>query len=642
MYKPPFPRLQEPLRLRGLLLRNRIMSAPNMIYRTFDGTPDEYYVKYLEHKAAGGAAIVTLGEGNVCDGGNHARGIVPTPENRTVFAEMARVIHEHGAAASVELTHGGKGVNPQFNKDPNRLISPSGGLGMHGATTRAMTKEDMEIVAQAFADTAEYFVGCGFDTVLVHCGHGWLLEQFLSPIVNERTDEYGGSLENRMRFPLYVLETVRKRLGPSRAILARISGSERCEGGFTPEDMAEFLSRAQEFVDMAEVSTEGFEYLFATPYLPWGQNVELAERIRATGKVSIPLFTVGSILDPSQAEELISSGIVDGVSMSRALIADPYLPKKAAQGRADELRPCLRCLNCTDSDNSRRHFVCSVNPTAAHEHRLGFAEDKPSAREPKRVLIVGGGPAGLQAAITARQCGHEVTLADKNAELGGMLRFTDTDLRKVDLRRFKNYLVRMAERSGAEILLNTTVDDALIEHVRPDSIIVAAGSNPVVPTFIKGYEMAHHANAAYLDTTLEVADEVVMIGGGLIGVEAALNLAAQGKKVTVLELAEEFATEAKGTYRWGVTGALVELGVEVITSARAIEVTSDGVTYEKDGATFIARGGTIFYAIGMRADEDAYMALHNKAAQVTIVGDCKRVGKVDGAVQGGYFAALDV
>ncbi|MDR1329857.1 MAG: NADH:flavin oxidoreductase, partial [Oscillospiraceae bacterium] len=323
MYLQKYPRLFEPMRLRGVLLKNRIMSAPNMIFRTLGGRPDDYYVRYLEHKARGGAAIVTLGEASVGDGGSHTPRMETTLENAAVFSEMAQAIHEHGAAASVELTHGGFNVRPRFNNDLSKLVSPSGGTNEQGGVTRAMTEDDMARVTLEFADAAEYYVRAGFDAVLLHCGHGWLLSQFLSPLMNTRGDEYGGSLENRMRFPLRVIKAVRERLGKNHAVLLRVSGSERRAGGYTPADIAEFLSRADEYADMAEVSSDDFEHIFATPYLPWGQNVELAEEIKRSGKVKMPIFTVGSILDPAQAEEIIASGRADGVSMSRALIADP-------------------------------------------------------------------------------------------------------------------------------------------------------------------------------------------------------------------------------------------------------------------------------------------------------------------------------
>ncbi|MDR0839637.1 MAG: FAD-dependent oxidoreductase [Oscillospiraceae bacterium] len=642
MYAQQYPNLFKPLKIKNVLIKNRIMSAPNMLFQTIDGRPNDFYIGYIEHKARGGAGIVTLGEANVCDGGNHTPGMETTLENMALYAEMAAAIHEHGAVANVELTHGGASAKPQFNKDSYNIVSPSGGVNpMTGATVRAMTATDMERVATAFADTAEYYLRAGFDTVLVHCGHGWLLTQFLSPIVNQRTDEYGGSLENRMRFPLYVLKTIRERVGPNQALTIRVSGSERRPDGFTPEDIATFLSYAQEYVDMAEVSSEALPYTFATPFMPWGQNVELAETIKKSGKVTIPIFTIGSILDPAQAEEIIASGRADGVSMSRALIADPYLPKKALDARTDEIRPCLRCLNCTDSDNVARHFVCSVNPLAARESRLGFGEDIGTAKHLKKVLIVGGGPAGMQAAITASERGHEVVLVEKNAALGGWLKFTDKDENKTDLRRFKEYLVRKTNRSNVKILLNTEVTDRLIESVRPDNIIVATGSAPVVPP-IKGIEKARHASDIYLDDNFAAGENVVIIGGGLIGVEAGLNLAKLGKKVTVLEMLDDYAVDAKNVYKIGLIAAVERTGVNVVTGAKVLEVTDGGVTYEKDGATVVAAGDTVLYAVGMRSNELAYFDLYSKAPFVALVGDGKKVGKVDGAVHGGFFAALDV
>lgn len=623
-------------------MKNRIMSAPNMLFHTIDGRPTEYYVRYLEHKARGGAGIVTLGEANVCDGGNHTPGMETTEENLAWYGEMAAAIHEHGAIASVELTHGGMRIKPQYNTDPDKFVGPVDTVNMHGAKIRAMTAADMEYVAAGFAETAAYYFRAGFDTALIHAGHSWLLTQFLSPVVNRRTDEYGGSLENQMRFPLYVLKTIRERVGPDRPLMIRISGAERVPGGFEIEDMIAFLERAQEYVDLAEVSTDNIVWQFATTYMPPGQNVALAEAIKSSGRVNIPVFTMGSILTPEQGEGILAAGRADGVSMSRALISDPFLPRKAALGRSDEIIPCLRCLNCTDSDNMTRHFVCSVNPLLAREARRGFGDEIGTAKNRRKVLIVGGGPAGMQAAITARERGHEVILAEQSGSLGGLLRFTDTDSLKHDLRRFKDYLIRMTYRSGAKILLNTFVTAELAESLRPDEIIVTAGSAPIVPRHIPGIEGALHATEVYFSPEKITGDRIVIIGGGLIGIETGLHLRNLGRDVTVLEMRDDYAVDAKNVYKIGLMHQVGVRGLEVITGACVRAVTDTGVTYEKDGAQHTAVGDRVLYAVGMAPNEGTYFDLYDRAAFVAHAGDCKAPGKVDGAVHGGFFAAMDV
>lgn len=638
MYKNLYPHLFSPLKVKNLILKNRIMSAPNMLFHTVDGRPTDYYIRYLEHKARGGAGIVNLGEIPVCDGGCHTPGMDLTRDNLPLFAEMSAAIRESGAIASVELTHGGRNARPEFNK--KAPMGPDEFVTAQGVHINQMTEQDMEDVAEAFAWATEFWMGAGFDTVLIHAAHGWLFPQFLSPLMNHRTDKYGGSLENRMRFPLMVLKRIRDRVGPDKAVCIRLSGSERDPEGFDVNDIIAFLEKAQEYVDLVEISVENLVNFFGTTYRPWGLNADISEAIKKSGRVNIPVFVIGSILDPELAEEIIASGKADGVSMSRALIADPYLPEKALIGKADEITPCLRCLNCTDSDNLHRHFVCSVNPLIGREERLGFGEDIGKAKNPKSVLVVGGGPAGMQAAITAAERGNAVTLCERSDSLGGLLKFTDKDSLKVDLKRYKQYLVRMTGKKGINVLLNTEVSDELIERIAPDTIIVATGSKPVTPD-IKGIGSARHATDVYFSDAGN-SDEIVMIGGGLVGIETAMHLANLGKRVTVLEMAADVAMDAGPVYKIGMLWRAEQLGVNIVTGAAVCEVGNGEVVYTKDGAEQHVKADEVLYAVGMKSDDSVYFDLAMKAPHVVPVGDCKTVGKVAGAVHSAYFAAIAV
>ena len=633
-----YPNLFQPITIGGRTLKNRIMSAPNMLFQVVNGRPTDYYVGYLEHKAKGGAGIVNLGEVPVIRGGNHTPFIELIPENLNIFGEIADAIKEHGALASIELTHCGRKGRPWINK---QLKGPNTEITENGIFCEAMTEKDMDEVVTAFANAAEYAVSAGFDMALIHAGHSWLLEQFLSPLVNKRTDEYGGSLENRMRFPLRVLKAIRDRVGNKLIVALRISGSERAEGGFTPADMAEFLSRAEEYVDMAEVSTENWNYCMPSTYIPWASNREFVREIKQSGKVKFPLYLVGSIVSPEMAEEIIASGDADGISFSRALIADPAMPNKAKAGRIDEITPCLRCMRCTDGDNKTRFFRCSVNPTTGHETRVGFMEDIPEAKIKKNVLVIGGGPGGVEAAVTAARRGHTVTLLEKNEELGGTIRYAKNDALKPDLKRYLQYIQKLPSLyPNITVKLGTEATPELVGSFKADHIIVATGGEPISPTFLEGWEKAKDILDAYFHAD-SVGEEVVIIGGGLSGVEAAAHLGALGKKVTVLEKYTCLA-DVGTSYGWGVKLAVDQYGVKLVEQADVLEITDEGVRYAMGGKEILKKADSVFYAIGMKSNNQLFYEVADKAPYVDIIGDAAQTARIGEAVVSGFYAAMDI
>ena len=638
-----YPHLFAPLEIRGRVLKNRIMSAPNMIFQVLDGRPTDYYVGYLEHKARGGAAIVNMGEVNICDGSSHTPRIELVDKNLNIFGEIASAIKQHGALASAELVHGGRNARDEYNTIP--VMGAVDEVTPMGTVVKAMQIPDMERVADKFAESAAYVQHAGFDIAHVHSGHGWLFMQFLSPFVNTRTDEFGGSLENRMRFPLMCLKRMRERVGNKLLISMRLSGSERLEGGFTPDDIAEFLSHAQEYIDFVEITTEGWNYSMPSSYLPWGLNRPFAKAIKASGKVDIPVFLIGRIVSAEYAEDVIASGDADGVSMARALIADPCLPNKIKAGREDDVVPCLGCQRCTDGDNFSRFFQCSVNPTTAHETRHGFMEQVGPALRKKKVLVIGGGPAGIMAAATAVERGHEVTLVERETELGGTVRYSKDDALKYDLARYLRYIQRRAERLAEDgkldLRLGTEATPELVDELAPDNVIVATGASCLPPSFIPGWERSRHVLDAYLDKSVIEGDEIVIIGGGLSGVEAALYMADLGKKVTVLEKFDKMPGVGM-SYGWGVLAKLEELNVPVLEHVDVQEITADAVIYIEDGEEKSVKADSVFYAVGMKSNRELYHQIAGKAPFVDIVGDARQVARIGEAVSQAYFAALDI
>ena len=639
-----YPKLFTPMKVGTLTFRNRLLSGPNMMCALNpDGSPTDYMVGYYEEKAKGGVAQVTVGDTPVEERGfTTPRHPILTQKTVQKWSEVARAITQHGAIASIELNHGGRISNTSVTGF--QTVGPIDEVKLNGTKVKGATKEDLEEIANAYGEAAKVAVQAGFQMVMLHGAHGWLLDQMLSPKFNTRTDEFGGSLENRAKFPLMVIAAVRKAVGPKVPIEYRI-GPELAEGGLSMEEVVQFCLLIEDKVELIHVSAGlDTDPNFAvkthpTMFLPHMPNVKYAAEVKkAVSKC--PVVTVGSVVTPAEAEQVLEDGKADAVAMVRSLIADPFLPQKAREGHDEDIRPCLRCLDCLTGMQTKTKFACAVNPRTGHEFRLN-AEEVAAPKEKKTVLIAGGGPGGLEAAATAAARGHQVILAEKSDSLGGLLKFTDYDSLKADLKRLKDHLIYRVEQSDVEVRLNTEVTPELVAEIKPDALFLALGSTPVVFP-LPGIETAQHATTAY--TNLDALGKTVAVmGGGLVGCETALFLAETGRDVTIIEMQNDVAPDANWMHRVGMLQSFAQQEkLHVRTGLRCMAVTDEGVeTQDKDGNTVVIPAESKVYAFGQRSvAADKLMALD--VPVIRIIGDCHQVGKTNGAIFDGYHAAMDL
>ncbi len=638
-----YPKLFTPLKVGTLTFRNRLLSGPNMMCALNpDGSPTDYMVGYYAEKAKGGAAQVTVGDTPVEERGfTTPRHPILTQKTVQKWSEVARAITQHGAIASIELNHGGRISNTAVTGF--QTVGPIDEVKLNGTQVKGATKEDLEEIANAFGEAAKVAVQAGFQMVMLHGAHGWLLDQMLSPKFNTRTDEFGGSLENRAKFPLMVIAAVRKAVGPKVPIEYRI-GPELTEGGLSIDEVVQFCQMIEDKVELIHVSAGlDTDPNFAvkthpTMFLPHMPNVKYAAEVKKV-VTKCPVVTVGSVVTPAEAEQVLEDGKADAIAMVRSLIADPFLPQKAREGHDEDIRPCLRCLDCLTGMQTKTKFACAVNPRTGHEFRLD-ATEKPVQRR-KTVLIAGGGPGGLEAAATAAARGHHVILAEKSDSLGGLLKFTDYDSLKADLKRLKDHLIYRVEHSDVEIRLNTEVTPELVAEIKPDALFLALGSTPVVFP-LPGIETAQHATTAY--TNLDALGKTVAVmGGGLVGCETALFLAETGRDVTIIEMQNDVAPDANWMHRVGMLQSFAQQkNLHVRTGLRCMAVTEEGVeTQDQDGNTVVIPAESKVYAFGQRSvAADKLMALD--VPVIRIIGDCHQVGKTNGAIFDGYHAAMDL
>ena len=647
--KTKFPHLCQPITLGRVTFRNRMFSAPmGGTDITADCSVGPRTPGFYELRAKGGAAAVTASELVVhpqTDASHMFHINLTTPGNLAGWTFLADAVARHGAVPSVELSHSGQYAGTYLvDKDKKKSLTqfgPSDWVRPDGIPVKALTKEQIADIVKSYGEAATLAKRVGFQMVMVHGGHGWLVNQFLSPAFNHRTDEYGGSFENRLRFAREVLTEVRKAVGSGFPIEFRMSGAELFDGGYTLEDGVKIAQGVEDLVDLIHVSAGSYQFGFFTTHLPMfaphGNNVYLVAEIKK--HVHKPVATIGALNDPAQMEEIIASGKADVVEMARALLADPFLPNKVMAGQEDEIVRCLRCFTCMAERPTTGTRRCTVNPLIGRE--CEGAEVLPAARK-KKVVVAGGGVGGMKAAITAAQRGHQVILLEKTGELGGILKSEQALPFKYEMYQLGLTFARQMEKEGVEVRLNTPATPELLEQLAPDALILAVGSSPIVPPLpgIDGDNVVV-VNNYYLEKE-KVADTVVVLGGGLAGCECAVHLGMEGKQVHLVEMRDSLAVDCNIRHR-PILMQQVDKYTTVHTGLQGLRVTEDGlVCKDGEGKEVLIPGKTVICAVGQRSNRDTVNELRGCAPFVREIGDCARVSNITNAVYQGYHAALDI
>ncbi|MDB7869119.1 FAD-dependent oxidoreductase [Flavonifractor plautii] len=648
----PYPHLFTPIKIGGQLIKNRIFSAPTgLMSYTARGHLTTENMAYYELKAKGGCGVVTLGESIVhaATGQSHDRQIcLDDPHVLPSLTNTARAITRYGAVANIELSHGGKYAGLAsiggHKKERRPAYGPSHDVLPSGEEVLEMPQKLIYEILDAYGAAADVAKRAGFGMVMVHAGHGWLFNQFLSPLENRRKDEFGGSLENRARFLLMALDRVRQAVGPGFPIQIRMNGDDFTEGGLHLEDYKELARMVESRVDLFNISCgsherqELFVRTHPSAFLDHGCNVYLAAAIKQV--VSKPVSCVGALGDPEQCEEIIASGQADIVELGRALLADPFLPKKAYTGQKEDITPCLRCFVCLGESEINGTNRCSVNPVIGAELEEKYYVAPPLSK--KKVLVVGGGPAGMEAAITAARRGHEVLLYEKTDALGGALKFAEAVPFKQDLYRFTQCLIRRVESSGVKVTLNQRVDRALAEKVRPDVLIIAVGAQPVIPA-IPGIASDKVVSVAQAEANPDALGErVVILGGGLVGCETGIHLGMKGKQVTIVEMRDTLAADVN-MFHGMALGQELNKYVTAVTGGTGRAVTDEGLVYtDREGQEHLLPADAVLCAVGMRACTDVMEKLWNVVDEQYVIGDCVKPAQVTQAISDAYYLAKNL
>lgn len=665
-----FDNLFKPITINKTVVKNRISYPALGLLYSYDGKLNDKYYNFFAERARGGAGIVTVGPvGFDLAGSGKVTLLLDSDDAIPAYTKLTSLIRNEGALSWIQLFHAGAYSYSKFLGGPDP-VAPSPIYSKYSKLVPLeMTLDDIRETQEGFVKAAVRAKEAGFDGVEIIASAGYLITQFLSPLKNERADQYGGSFENRTRFPREILEMMRASLGPDYPISIRMAGNDFVAGSNTSSETPAF-AQVYEKAGVNLISVTGGWHEAPVPQLPMDapRSVYSYLALNIKRAVSVPVSASNRITDPFSAEQLIKDGYCDMVNLGRILIADPYWPKKAEEGLSDEIRPCVACnQGCTDSIFSGKPVYCIANPMAGFEGERSIVKTS----SPKKIMVVGSGPAGLEAATRAAEAGHIVELYEKSDRIGGQLWIAGAPPHKGELWELIGYYDTLLDKYRINVTLEHEVTLDYIRERKPDHVILAEGAEPVIPR-IEGIDDPRVISA--WDVLMHdpmLGRNVAVIGGGAAGLETAEFIAAKGtltaealhflflyeaetverlrelcttgaKKVTVFEMLPKAGGDVGRSTRWVLMGSVERYGIDVITSAKVTSMKNGRVTFERDGKTESMQFDNIVNAVGSRSVRKLAEEIDKTGISYTVIGDSIKPAQIDKAIQEGFMAVMNL
>jgi 2,4-dienoyl-CoA reductase-like NADH-dependent reductase (Old Yellow Enzyme family)/thioredoxin reductase len=644
-------KLFEPIKIGELELQNRIIMAAMVTnFATQDGFVTDRLIDYHVNIAKGGCALNVTESSYVSLEGKRIINGLGAYDDKLIpgYRGLADAVHAVGGKISLQIFHGGRECSSEITGlqpiGPTNLVSRYRGITKKIEIPREMTLEEIEAMVSKFGDAGRRAREASFDAIEIHGAHGYLITQFLSPYSNKRTDRYGGDVISRSTFLCEIIRNVKKKAGADFPVLVKLNINDYVEGGITPEEAtvtAKLVAKEGTDAIIASVGLhESRPYMMIPPMsVSDFTNIHYAALIKEN--INIPVAAIGRIIEPVRAAKVIGEGKADLVALGRGLLSDPEWPKKAQEERFDDIRECVGCnQGCIDTLHKMKPFTCLQNPEIGREREFEMRR----AEKQRKIAVIGGGPAGLEVARVAALRNHQVTIYEKEKQLGGQIKVGRVPPHRDELGKVTDYLIRQVKKLGVSIQLGKKITPGMIDRLSADAIVLATGAVPLIPK-IKGIRQKHVVYAIdVLDGKVSVGNRVIVVGAGLVGLETADFLVEKGKEVIILEMLDTMAADTGNANRIYFEDRFAEKGVEILLSARVIEIDKEGVLYNQKGwIKKILRVDSVVLATGVMANNSLWNVIRGKKkAKLFRVGDCMRARNAMEAIYEGSKIAREI